>query len=90
MAITALYRISSNEVIKISLKGQDFADRDTNIWGVLTDPSLPNGSDVREELSENQLGPLRQLGFAKIADAGITNVQLTTLLNFLQEQDTTP
>lgn len=66
MAITALYRKSSNEVIKISTKGQSFSDRDSDVWGVLTDPVLPDGIQVRD-ISQDIAGPLRQLGFAKIA-----------------------
>lgn len=66
MATTALYRISSGEVIKISAAGQTFADRDATYWGVLTNPSLPDGSAVREALAGGVFGPFRQLGFAKI------------------------
>ena len=66
--ITALYRISSNEVVKISLTGQSFADRNQTYWGVITDPSLPDGNQVRETLSDGTLGPLRVLGFAKIRE----------------------
>ena len=68
--ITALYRISSNEVVKVSIKGQPFIDRDTTYWGVLTDPPRPDGDVVRESLPDGTLGPLRVLGFAKINDAG--------------------
>lgn len=70
MPTTALYRISSNEVVKISLKGQPFSDRDTTFWEVLTDPVLPDGSDVRDTSTEPP-GPLRVLGYAKIAEPGI-------------------
>lgn len=75
MAITALYRISSKEVIKISIKGQLFSSSDPVYWGVLTDPSLPDGNIVRETLPDGTLGPLRQLGFAKIADVGGSEVR---------------
>jgi hypothetical protein len=70
MPTTVLYRISSNEVGKISLKGQPFSDRNQTYWGVLTDPPLPDGSAVREELPDGSYGPLRQLGYAKINDSG--------------------
>jgi len=70
MPTTALYRISSGEVIKISLRGQSFDTRDPTIWGVLTDPTLPDGDSVRETRPDGTLGPLRQLGFAKLAITG--------------------
>ena len=65
MATTALYRIRSGEVVKISLKGQPFSDRDQTYWGVLTDPTCPDGTAVRETLANGTLGPLRVLGWAK-------------------------
>lgn len=74
---TALYRISSNEVLKISLKGQNFSDRDSAVWGVLTDPVLPDGSEVRDTSGPDP-GPLRVLGFAKIAIVGSNTVQNAT------------
>ncbi len=72
---TAAYRKSSNEVIKISLSGQVFTEN--AFWGVLTDPSLPDGSDVRDA-SVVDLGPLRELGFAKIAVVGTNTVRNAT------------
>ena len=71
MATTALYRLSSNEVNKISIKGQPFTERLTAFlgllqFGVLTDPTLPDGTDTVDDL-----GPLRVLGFAKIAEPGV-------------------
>lgn len=63
---TALYRLSGGEVVKISLTNQAFAQRDTNYWGVATDPAFPDGIELRE----NGNGPLRVLGFAKIMDGG--------------------
>lgn len=73
---TALYRISSNEVVKISTKNQPFTDRNTTIWGVLTDPTTPDGIEVREEFGAGgTLGPLRVLGYAKIAETGTNNVR---------------
>lgn len=70
--ITALFRISSNEVVKISVKGQPFDARDATFWGVLTDPPLPDGDRVRELPASpgDEDGQLRQLGFAKINDSG--------------------
>lgn len=70
MPITVLYRISSNEVLKISTNGQSFADRDTGVFGSLTDPSLPDGTAVRETLAGGELGPMRVLGYAKINASG--------------------
>ena len=65
MAVTALYRISSGEVLKISPKGQTFADRDPAFFGVVTDPVLPDGNTVRALNPDGTMGPLRVLGFAK-------------------------
>lgn len=68
MATTVLYRISSNEVVKISKKGQLFSDRDATYWGVLTDPPFPDGTNLRPEVPDGRLGDLRVLGLAKIWD----------------------
>jgi len=65
MATTVLYRKSSGEVVKISAKGQTFADRNQTYWGVLTDPAFTDGQVCRDEN-----GDLRVLGFAKINDTG--------------------
>jgi hypothetical protein len=65
MAITALYRLRSGEVLKISIRGQAFAERDPAIFGVVTDPVLPDGTAVRPTNPDGTLGPLRVLGFAK-------------------------
>lgn len=62
---TALYRISSGECIKISLSDQQWDDRDTTFWGVLTDPPFPDGTMTRP-----LEGDLRVLGYSKINDAG--------------------
>ncbi len=71
MAVTALFRIRGGEVIKVQLSGQDFSDADSTYWGVLTDPSRPDGDQVRDLSGEDgELGPLRVLGFAKFNDAG--------------------
>jgi hypothetical protein len=74
---TALYRLASNEVLKISLKGQSFAERNTARFGVLTDPALPDGTLVRSS-ANGTLGPLRQLGLAKIAVPGSNTVRNAT------------
>ena len=83
MPITALYRINGGEVLKISLTGQTFADRDPAYFGVLTDPVTPNGTAVRET-TDGMLGPMRQFGFAKIAIPA-----LNTALNALQAEIST-
>ena len=49
---TVLYRISSDEVLKNSTRGQLFAERDSAVFGVLTDPTFPDGTDVRDESTE--------------------------------------
>jgi len=67
MATTCLYRISSGEVTKIATSGQLFADRDTDYWGVLSDPSFPDGLECRDEDYN-----LRVLGFSKIQVSGTT------------------
>ena len=66
MATTALYRTSSGEVRKVSVKGQPFSEIDPTYWGVLTDPDLPDGTEVRSD-TDGLLGALRELGYAKIA-----------------------
>lgn len=75
---TALYRIASNEVLKVSTNDQLFTDRDVTFFGVLTAPSVPDGTAVREDLGDGTLGPLRQFGFAKIAIPGSNTVQNAT------------
>ncbi len=77
MTITALYRKSSGEVIKISTKGQPFTDADPQFWGVLIDSTRPDGDDVVDE-SGDLRGPLRELGFAKIADVGSNTARNAT------------
>lgn len=75
---TALYRINGGEVLKISVQGQPFADRDAAVFGVLTDPTLPDGQAVREDLGDGTLGPIRVLGFAKVAVVGSNTVRNAT------------
>ena len=67
MATTVLHRVRGGEVLKISLRGQLFDDRDTVFWGVLIDPPRPDGDTVRD-LSGATPGPMRALGFAKVFD----------------------
>lgn len=74
---TALYRLSSNEVLKISLRGQAFSERNTAIFGVLTDPAVPNGTEIREEIN-GVFGSVRILGFSKIAVSGTNTVRNAT------------
>jgi len=66
MSTTALYRLSSGEVLKISSAGQLFSDRNQSFFGVLTDPGMPDGMSVRDNLPDGTFGPLRVLGFSKI------------------------
>lgn len=75
---TALYRINGGEVLKISPRNQPFAERDPAFWGVLVDPLLPDGTDVRAKLDDGLQGPLRVLGLAKIALAGSNTVRNAT------------
>lgn len=81
---TVLYRIGSGEVIKISVKNQTFAERNTKYWGVLTDPQI---SDSVEVLDTNQ--NKRVLGFAKIWDGvNVRNATQTEIDNFVVAEDT--
>ena len=72
---TALYRITSNEVVKISLKDQPFSGIDATYWAVLTDPTLPDGSDATQDE-----GGLRELGYSKISEPGSNNIRNATQL----------
>ena len=71
---TALYRKNGGEVIKISTKDQSFADANSTYWGVLADPALPDGTEIRDP---DEVG--RVLGYAKIADG-------TTIRNAIQAE----
>ena len=71
MATTVLYRKSSDEVLKISLAGQQFVDN--SFFGQLTDPTTPDGTDVHDPN-----GNFRVLGYAKIAEIGSNNVRNAT------------
>lgn len=70
---TALYRISSGEVLKISLVDQPFDDADSTYFGVLTDPTLTDGSAY---VDSN--GDLRVLTFSKIANVGGNEIHNAT------------
>lgn len=79
MPITALYRKNGGEVVKISQKGQTFIDRNQIYWGLLTDPSMPDGDQCRDGNYD-----LRILGVAKIVDAGtVRNATQGEIDNFL-------
>ena len=67
MSTTVLYRKSSGEVLKISLRGQMFDHINTDYFGYLIDPDLPDGENNRNKLPDGTLGPLRELGAQKIA-----------------------
>jgi hypothetical protein len=84
MATTVLYRKSSGEVLKISLKGQKFDSINSDYFGYLTDPEFPDGTDNREVVGST-LGPSRQLGFQKIAIIG-DSTSLNIVRNATQEE----
>ena len=71
---TALYRKNGGEVIKISIKDQSFADANSTYWGVLTDPAMPDGTEIRDPNEAD-----RVLGYAKIVDG-------TTVRNAVQAE----
>lgn len=71
--VTALYRISTGEVLKISFNGQTFSDRDQTYYGVLTDPSRPDGNDATDAS-----GNFRVLNFAKFAVVATNTVRNAT------------
>ena len=74
MPTTVLYRKSSNEVVKISAKGQTFSDRNTTYWGVLTDPTFTDGTECVDADFN-----LRVLGYSKIQVGGTTVRNATQL-----------
>lgn len=76
--ITVLYRINSKEVVKISLKGQTFSNRDTRYWGVLSGSVFPDGIELREQIDDNTWGPLRQLGYSKYVEEFTNTVRNAT------------
>ena len=67
MATTVLYRKSSGEVLKISIKGQMFDNINSDYFAYLTDPDLPDGTNNRNVLPDGTLGPPREAGAQKIA-----------------------
>lgn len=74
----ALYRKSSNEVLKWS-GTQQFSEADSVYFGVAIDPVTPDGTEVRDR-SGPEPGPLRQLGFAKIYVPGTNTIHNATQL----------
>ena len=72
----ALYRLSTREVLKISVTAppQTFSDADPAFFGVLIGPTTPDGTNVRDVFGVTP-GPLRVLGFAKIAEPGGNNAR---------------
>jgi len=85
---TVLVRISSGEVIKISPKNQAFSDRNKTYFSVLTDPSRPDGDNLREQKLDGTEGLMRQLGFAKVAvDGVVRNATRAEIDNFAGMQD---
>lgn len=68
----ALYRINGGEVIKISTvtPSQTWPDIDTTYFGVLIDPTFPDGTAILDGT-----GAARVLGFAKFADVGGAEVR---------------
>lgn len=81
MAHTALYRIVSGEVVKISHETatktpQQFAERNTAYWGVLQSPTLPDGVT---QVTRNPDGTIsRTLGEALWADVSGNAVLVAT------------
>lgn len=65
-ATTALYRVSSNEVVLIDTEDGDFADSATNYLVLKTGATFPDGTECRASNSD-----LRILGIAKILDGDI-------------------
>lgn len=74
---TVLYRKNGGEVLKYSPRNQSFAEVDTEFFGVLTDPTTPDGTDIRERVGK-QFGKYRQLGFAKRALPDENRIQNAT------------
>ena len=84
MSTTVLYRKNGGEVVKISTKGQLFEYRDQAYWGVLSDPSMPDGNECRPP----DFGDLRVLGYAKINDSGtVRNATQTEIDGFSMFED---
>jgi hypothetical protein len=68
MPVKALYRINGGEVTKLRDTTRTFQQQiDEGFQEVLTDPTTPDGLDVVDE-SGDISGPLKELGFAKIAE----------------------
>lgn len=82
----ALVATVSGEVVQIAERRDngflpDFADADPLHFTVLDDPIMPNGDRTRDK-SGPKLGPVRQLGFAKIYRDGVirnaTQIEIDT------------
>jgi hypothetical protein len=63
---TALYRISSNEVMKISITDHDFAGSLDAYRGVVSNATYPDGTETRDPS-----GNKRVLGYAKILNGTV-------------------
>ena len=88
MSTTVLHRTSSGEVLKISPKGQLFADADVAYWSVLTDPVFTDGTANRDTTGPD-LGPLRVLGFQKHWDGStVRNATQPEIDGYQALQDT--
>ena len=66
LAATAVYRVSSNEVVLIDTEDGDFADAVTNYLVLKTGATFPDGTECRISNFD-----LRVLGVAKILDGDI-------------------
>jgi hypothetical protein len=85
---TVLYRVNGGEVVKISPTNQTFDQRELAYWAVATDPNFLDGTDLREDLGGGNLGPLRQLGYAKTIDgADCRNATQPEIDNFVVAED---
>lgn len=77
MAVTAIYRKSSGEVLSIDINGRPVGANPA--WfGVLTDPLTPDGIELQRIGPDGTPGPRRELGFSKIAEPGSNLVRNAT------------
>jgi len=82
-ATTVLYRLSSGEVLNISLNDNDFEPLDS-FFGVLIDPPFSNGTDWRDSSGND-----RVFGYAKINDNGtVRNATQVEIDGFLAARET--
>lgn len=71
---TALYRISSGEVIGISLKDREYTDINISQFRVIKDPVFKDGTD-----NFNRENPIkRELGYQKIFDSESEEIRNAT------------